>query len=157
MLSSWIRCCNSARPKALYWRPVHLITLMQAQACFNQPRPALPPVLLPPLPFLAGGVSAGFLGGAAPPQGPAAVLRRQQRHRKGARRRWRWRRQRVRAWDHGWVGNGCSLGDELAGQGLGSGTSPSAGFLEDVVVEWSEKVVELGPKFVRGHGIGFST
>ncbi len=36
------------------------------QACFNQPRPALPPIRLPPLPLLAGGVgSAGFSGGAA--------------------------------------------------------------------------------------------
>ncbi len=43
---------------------MHLITIMQAQACFNQPLPALPPVLLPPLPFLAGGVGgAGFRGG----------------------------------------------------------------------------------------------
>ncbi len=50
-----------------------------------------------------------------------------------------------------------SLGDELAGQVLDSWTSPSAGFLEDVVVEWSERVSELCPKFVRGHGIGFST
>jgi len=33
----WIRCCNSARPIALYWRQVHLMTAMQAQACFNQP------------------------------------------------------------------------------------------------------------------------
>ena len=31
----WIRCCNSARPIALYWRQVHLMTAMQAQACFN--------------------------------------------------------------------------------------------------------------------------
>jgi hypothetical protein len=39
---------------------------MQAQACFNQPLPALPPVWLPPLPLLAGGGgSAGFSGGAA--------------------------------------------------------------------------------------------
>ena len=39
---------------------------MQAQECFNQPRPALPPIQLPPLPLLAGGVcSACFSGGAA--------------------------------------------------------------------------------------------
>ncbi len=36
---------------------------------------------------------------------------------------------------------------------LGRWTSPSAGFLEDVVVEWSERVAELCPKFVRGHGV----
>ena len=39
---------------------------MQAKACFNQQRPALPLVLLRPLPFLARGVGgAGFSGGAA--------------------------------------------------------------------------------------------
>jgi hypothetical protein len=40
-------------------------------------------------------------------------------------------------WGHGWVqvGHGSSLGDELAGQVLGCWTSPSAGFLEDIVVE----------------------
>ncbi len=153
----WIRCCNSALPIALYWRLglQHLITLMQAQACFNQPRPALPPIWLPPLPLLAGGVgSAGFSGGAADSAavagggaGTAVAVSA------GTRRRWRWRRQRVLAWDHGWVWHGSSLGDELAGQVLGCWTSPSAGFLEDVVVEWSERVAELCPKFVRGYGI----
>jgi hypothetical protein len=39
---------------------------MQAQARFNHPLPAQPPIWLPPLPLLAGGVgSAGFSGGAA--------------------------------------------------------------------------------------------
>jgi hypothetical protein len=39
---------------------------MQAQACFNQQRPALPPIWLPLLPLLAGGIGiAGFAGGAA--------------------------------------------------------------------------------------------
>lgn len=155
----WIRCCNSARPIALYWRLQHLITLMQAQECFNQPRPALPPIRLPPLPLLAGDVgSAGFSGGAADSAagagggaGTAAAASA------GARWRWRWCRQRVRAWDHGWVGHGSSLGDELAGQVLGRWTSPSAGFLEDIVVECGERVTELCPKFVRGHGIRFST
>jgi hypothetical protein len=52
---------------------------------------------------------------------------------------------------------GSSLGDKLAGQVLGRWTSPSAGFLEDVVVECCDRVAELCPKFVRGHGIGFST
>ncbi len=74
-----------------------------------------------------------------------------------ARWRWRWCRQRVRAWDHGWVGYGSSLGDGLAGQVLGRWTSPSSGFLEDIVVECGERVTELCPKFVRGHGIRFST
>ena len=126
-----------------------------------QQRPALPPIWLPPLPLLAGGVgSAGFSGGAADSAagagghvgaGTAASASAR------ALRRWRWRRQRVLAWDQGWVWHGSSLGDELAGQVLGRWTSPSAGFLEDVVVEWSERVAELCPKFVRGHGIGFST
>ena len=47
----------------------------------------------------------------------------------GARWRWRWCRQRVRAWDHGWVGHGSSLGDELAGHVLGRWTSPAQDFL----------------------------
>jgi hypothetical protein len=145
----WIRYCNSARLIALYWRSQHLITLMQAQACFNQPRPALPPIWLPPLPLLEGGVgSAGQSGGAA--DSPRRFFGGRSRAR-------RWRRQRVRAWDHGWVGHGSSLGGELAGQVLGRWMSPSAGFLEYVVVECSERVAELCPKFVRGHGIGFST
>jgi hypothetical protein len=78
---------------------------------------------------------------------------RQRQRQQGARRRWRWRRQRALAWDHGWVGYGSSLGDELYGQGLGRWTSPRAGFLEDVVVECCERVAELCLKFVRGHGI----
>ncbi len=36
------------------------------------------------------------------------------------------------------------------------GTSPSAGILEDVLVEISEKTAELCPKIIRGpHGIEF--
>ncbi len=50
-------------------------------------------------------------------------------------------------------GHGCSLRDKLADQGLGHGMSPSAGFLEDVLVESSERVAELCTKFVSGHGI----
>jgi hypothetical protein len=46
---------------------------------------------------------------------------------------------------------------DVAGQVLGRWTSPSAGFLEDIVVECGERVTELCPKFVRGHGIRFST
>jgi hypothetical protein len=82
---------------------------------------------------------------------------RQRQRRQRAQRRWRWCRQKVLAWDHRWVGHGSSLGDELEGQMLGRWTSPSAGFLEDVVKECGERVAELCPKFVRGHGIGFST
>ncbi len=156
----WIRFCNSALPIALYWRLQHLITLMQAQECFNQPLPAMPPIRLPPLPLLAGEVgSAGFSGGGADSAagagggaGTAAAASAV-----GARWRWRWCRQRALAWDHWWVGHRSSLGDEFAGQFLGSWTSPSAGFLEDIVVECGERVTELCPKFVRGHDIRFST
>jgi hypothetical protein len=38
---------------------------------------------------------------------------------------------------------------------LGRGTSPSAGFLEDVLIKCNESVAELCPNFVRGHGIKF--
>ncbi len=45
MIFCWFCCCNYAQPlaKALYWRPVYLITLLQAQAWFKfyQPLPAL--------------------------------------------------------------------------------------------------------------------
>jgi hypothetical protein len=153
LLDSLLLFCPTE--SALYWRPVHLSTLMQAQARFNQPLPALPPIWLPPLPYLAGGVcSAGFLGALLriPPKGPAAVQRRQRQRWQGARLHWRWRRQKVLAWDHGWVGYGSSLDDELAGQGLGRWTSPSAGSLGDVVVVCGERlgVAELFLKFVRG-------
>jgi hypothetical protein len=47
----------------------------------------------------------------------------------------------------------CSIGDELAGQGLGRGTTSSAAFLEDLLVESCERVVEFCPKRVRRHGI----
>ncbi len=78
----WIRCCNSARPIALYWRLQHLITPMQAHACYNQPQPALPPIWLPPLPLLAGGVgSAGFSGGAANSAAGAGGVQGRQRQR----------------------------------------------------------------------------
>ena len=53
------------------------------------------------------------------------------------------------------VGQECSLGDELADHGLGHGTSPSAGSQEDLLVEMSERVAELCPKFVRGQGIEY--
>ncbi len=42
MLSCWIRGCSFALLRALYWRPVYLITLIQAQECFNQPGALLP-------------------------------------------------------------------------------------------------------------------
>ncbi len=152
-------CCNSALSIALYWRLQHLIAKMQAQECFNQPRPALPPIRLPPLPLLAGDVgSAGFSGGAADSAagagggaGTAAAVSA------GPRWCWCWCCQRVLAWDHWWVGHGSSLGDELAGQVLGRWMSPTARFLEDIVVECCERVTELCPKLVRGHGIRFSS
>ncbi len=49
--------------------------------------------------------------------------------------------------------HGSSLRCKLADQGLGHWTSSSAGFLEDVLVESSERVAELCTKFVSGHGI----
>ncbi len=114
--------------------------------------------------LIGGGSSAApvFRGAQQlPQQRPASVQARQRQRRQGARRYWRWRRQRVWAWGHRWVGHGSSLGasDELACQVpvLGRWTSPSAGFLEDVVVECGERVTELCSKFVRGHGIKFST
>ncbi len=39
--------------------------------------------------------------------------------------------------------------------GHGNGTSPSACFLEDVLVEIGERTAELCPKIIRGHGIKF--
>ena len=48
-------------------------------------------------------------------------------------------------------GRGCSLVLELADEGLGHGTSPSAGSQEDVPVESGENVAELCPKIVSGH------
>jgi hypothetical protein len=87
-------------------------------------------------------------------------------HRRGCgfRRRGRWRCRGGR----GSIGKGvnvvgvgdvgrywqrCSLGDELAGQGLGSRSSPRDGFPEDVLVDSSERVEELSPKSVRVYGI----
>ncbi len=62
----------------------------------------------------------------------------------------RWRRGRVIVLS-GRIGGG--LGDELADQGLGHRTSPSAGSLEDLLVEIGERVAELCPKSLRGRGI----
>jgi hypothetical protein len=63
-----------------------------------------------PCPYWRGASAAPIFRGAQQisPQGPAAVQGRQRQRRQGARRRWCWRRQRVRAWDH-WYGS--SLGD----------------------------------------------
>jgi hypothetical protein len=70
---------------------------MQAQVCFNQPLPALPPIMLPPVPLLAGGVgSAGFSGGvAASAAGAGGGAGTAAAASAGAERRWRWRHQRV--------------------------------------------------------------
>ncbi len=59
----------------------------------------------------------------------------------------------VRADGRSVFGQRCSLGDEFADQGLGHGTSPIAGTLEDRLVELGERVAELCPKFVIGNGI----
>ncbi len=146
----WIRCCNSARPIALYWRLQHLITLIQAQACFNQQLPALPPIWLPPPPLFAGGVgSAGFLGGAAASAagagGGAGAAAAASAGGSTA--------LALASSEGTGVGPPVSLGDELAGQVLGRWTFPSAGFLEDVVEECCERVAELYPKFVSWGGM----
>jgi hypothetical protein len=47
--------------------------------------------------------------------------------------------------------------DKRAGQGLGSWTSPRAGFLEDVLLESCERIAEIYPKFVRGYGTASGT
>ncbi len=55
---------------------------MQSQECFNQPLQALPPIRLPLLPLLAGGVgSSGF--SEIPSQGPAVVQGQQRQRRQG--------------------------------------------------------------------------
>ena len=72
-----------------------------------------------------------------PPQGPAAVQGRQ----KGL--------------DGGGRGlDGVGIGIGFAG-GSGFGHGCSLGFLEDVLVESGERVVEFCPKRVRRHGIKF--
>ncbi len=85
-----------------------------------------------------------------PHQGPVAVQRQQGQHWQWGQRHWWWRGWRVLANMQSWT-----LGDKLAGQGLGRRTSPRAGYLEDVLVESGERVEELCPKFVRGYGIKF--
>ncbi len=73
--SSWIRCCNAARAKALYLRPVHLITVMQAQACFNQEVLGLPPPLPARRPRggVGGATGAGGAAAASAAAGPGGV------------------------------------------------------------------------------------
>ncbi len=53
------------------------------------------------------------------------------------------------------AGKDAAFGDKPAGQGHGNGTSPSAGFLEYVLVEIGERTAELCLKIIRGHGIEF--
>ncbi len=140
----WIRCCNSARPIGLYWRLQHLIT----RSSMFQSTLAGPAANLVTSPALFGGRCSFRRRGRLRCRGGRSSVGRGL---DGVGLHW------VLAWDHGWVGHGSSLGDELAGQVLGRWTSPSAGFLEDVVVKCGERVTELCPKFVRGHGIRFST
>jgi len=131
----WIRCCNSARPIALYWRQVHLMTAMQAQACFNQP------LVLPTL-WSAAPVFGGTrlrLPQRLSPQEPAAVQGRRKGLDGGAR---------------GLDVVGIGIGVAGAG-GSGFGHGCSLGFLEDVLVESGERVVEFCQKRVRRHGIKF--
>ena len=109
---------------------------MQAQECFNQPRPALPPIRLPPLSLLAGDVGSAtgsFSGGAADSAagagggaGTAAAASA------GARCRWRWCRQTLRGYWHGTTGG---LGTEvvwvtnLQDKFLAAGRPPAQDFL----------------------------
>jgi hypothetical protein len=141
MLFCWNRCSNSARQKALYWRPVHLITIMQAQAWFNQQLPALLPVLLRPPPFFEGGVSGcGFSGGSeAASTAGACSSAGEARVDRGINC------VGVRVVGAYW--HGCILGDE---DGFASGLTPEQRFLKDVLVESSERVAESCPKIRQG-------
>jgi hypothetical protein len=132
---------------------------MQAQECFNQPRPALPPIWLPPLPLLAGGVgSASFSGGAADSTaGAGGGAGTAEAASAGGLTEVALASSEGTGMGPQVTQTGSSLGDKLAGQVLGRWTSPSAGFLKDVVVECCERVAKFCLKFVRGHGIGFST
>ena len=101
-------------------------------------------------PLIGGGAAGPVFGGGRPrlpPQGPAAV----QGRRKGLDSVG----VGIGVAGGSGFGHGCSLGDELADQGRGHGTTSSAGFLEDVLVESSETIVEFCPKCVRRHGIEF--
>jgi hypothetical protein len=53
------------------------------------------------------------------------------------------------------VGLGAGKDAALVTNLRDKGTSPSAGILEDVLVEISERTAELCPKIIRGHGIEF--
>ena len=146
-----IRCCNSARPVALYWRPVHLITLMQAQASFNQP--LVRPLTTGPTRLAAAPVFRGALL-RLPPQGPAAVQGRR-KGLDGGGRGLDGVGVGIGVAGVSSLGHGCSLGDELADQGLHHGTTSSADFLEDALVKSSERVLEFCPKCVMRHVIEF--
>jgi hypothetical protein len=105
---------------------------------------------LPPPPFLEGGVSGcGFSGG---PEAASAAGAGGSAEAAGA--------ASAGGVDGVGVGvaggywHGCSLGDELAGRGHGSGTSPRAGFLEYILVERGESCWVLS-KFVRRYVIKF--
>jgi hypothetical protein len=124
----WIRCCNSARPIALYWRLQHLITQMQAQECFNQPLQAMPPIRLPSCPYWRGTSTAPVFRGTRqiPPQGPAAVQGRQRQRRQGLDG------VGVRGYGHGTTGRlGTEAGwvTNLQDKLLAAGRPPALDFL----------------------------
>jgi hypothetical protein len=53
------------------------------------------------------------------------------------------------------VGSGAGKDAALVTNLRDKGASPSAGILEDVLVEIGERTEELCPKIIRGHGIEF--
>jgi hypothetical protein len=53
------------------------------------------------------------------------------------------------------AGKDAALVTNLLDKGMATGHSPSAGFLEDVLVEIGERIAELCPKIISGHGIKF--
>ncbi len=151
---SLLQCCPA---EGAVLRPVHLITVKQAQACFNQE------VLGLPLPLPArsprGGVGgaagagrAAAASAAAGPGGGAAVS-------ESARGTTTLLSSPSAPAAGSGAGKEAAFGDkpQAAGQGHGNGTSPCAGpgFLEDVLVEIGERTAELCPKIIRGHGIEF--
>jgi hypothetical protein len=140
----WIRCCNSALPIALYWRLQHLITLMQLKhVSINRVLPCCQFGYLP-CPYWRGASAAPVFRGELqiPSQGPAAGSGAGAAAAKSAGGSTAVALASSEGTGMGPLvtKTGSSLGDKLAGQVLGSWTSPSAGFLEDVVVECCERV-----------------
>ena len=120
------------------------MTAMPAQACVNHPlvRPLTAGLTLWRLLAAAPVFRGGRL--RLPPQGPAAVQGRR-KGLDGGGRGLDGVGVGIGVAGGSSLGHGCSLGDELADKGLDHGTTSSAGFLEDVLVESGERVVEICP------------